>query len=180
MKQFHQKVKAFSYFRVFVIFVVVFWICLECQHHSAHKLSCVWSNPISTQCLSRSRAGMVQRGWKFQSSLYHFPYHYSIRSHFSPSWVPRGSGATEKEGIAHSLPNFNMSRAKERGGVYTLLGVYYKAAITFFLFPRSSLQSLTLLTGSRRVAVMTRLNHLWQFWFDVTLWVALFVWAVKR
>ena len=37
--------------------------------------------------------------------------------------VPRGSGAAEKEGIVHSVPNFNMSGAKkERGGVYTLLG----------------------------------------------------------
>lgn len=30
-------------------------------HHSGLGLSCVWSNPISSQCLSRSRAGMVQR-----------------------------------------------------------------------------------------------------------------------
>lgn len=91
---------------------------------------------------------MVQGGWKFQSPLYHFPYHYSIHSHFSPSWIPRGSGAAEKEGTVHSLLNFNMNRAKEKGGVYTLLWVYYRATITFCLFSPFSLHSLTLLTGS--------------------------------
>lgn len=66
----------------------------------------------------------------------------------SPPWVPRGSGVAEKEGIVHSAPNFNMSGAKEeRGGVYTLLWVYYKAAITFSLFSPSFFHSLTLLTG---------------------------------
>lgn len=62
------------------------------------------------------------RGWKFQSLLYHFPYHYSIHIHFSPRpRVPRGSGEAEKEGIVHPVPNFNMSGAggkkKEKGGV---------------------------------------------------------------
>lgn len=67
----------------------------------------------------------------------------------------------EKEGIALSAPNFNMTGArKESGGVYTLLGVYYKAAITFCHFSPSSFRSLTLLTGSGRADLMTRLNHL--------------------
>lgn len=78
---------------------------------------------------------MVHRGWKFQSSLYHFLCHYSIHYHFSPLRVPRGSGVAEKEGIVHRVPNFNMRGAKKReGGVYILLGVYYKAAIMFSLF----------------------------------------------
>lgn len=67
----------------------------------------------------------------------------------------------EKEGIVLSVPNFNMSGArKESGGVDTLLGVYYKAAITFSRFSPSSFHSLTLLTGNGRAALMTRLNHL--------------------
>lgn len=41
--------------------------------------------PLAANVFSGSRAGMVQGGWKFQSPLYHFPYHYFIRSHFSPS-----------------------------------------------------------------------------------------------
>lgn len=81
----------------FLCFSICVW-GISSKHHSGLKLSCVWSNPISIQCLSRSRAGMVQRGWKFQSPLYHFPYHYSIHSHFSLSWVPRGSEAAEKGG----------------------------------------------------------------------------------
>lgn len=68
------------------------------------------------------------------------------------------SQEAEKEGIVHSVPNFNMSTAKkkreresERGGVYTLLGVYYKAAITFRLFSPFPFHSHTLLTGSGRL-----------------------------
>lgn len=79
---------------------------------------------------------MVQRGWKFQSPLYHFPYHYSIHSYFSPSWVPRGSGTAEKEGIVHSVPNFNMSGAERREGVFIH---YYESIIKQLSHSPSSL-----------------------------------------
>lgn len=69
----------------------VFCICvrsINSWHRSGLQLSCVSSNPISSQCLFRSRAGMVHRGWKFQSPFYHFPYHYSIRPPFLSNLSP--------------------------------------------------------------------------------------------
>ena len=66
--------------------------------------------PLAANVFFTSRAGTVQRGWKFQSPLYHFPYHYSIHGHFlfSPSRVPREREAeserrAEKEGTVCSL-----------------------------------------------------------------------------
>lgn len=83
----------------------------------------------------------------FSLSLLHSPPFLSI---LSPKRLKRRASCTLFPTLIW-VQQKKRERESERGGVYTLLGVYYKAAITFRLFPPFPFHSHTLLTGSGRL-----------------------------
>lgn len=83
----------------------------------------------------------------FSLSLLHSPPFLSI---LSPKRLKRRASCTLFPTLIW-VQQKKRERESERGGVYTLLGVYYKAAITFRLFSPFPFHSHTLLTGSGRL-----------------------------
>lgn len=66
----------------------------------------------------------------------------------------------------------------KKKSVSVLIGVYYNL---WWKTLMSCSCVFSLLTGSGvRPDLMTKLNHLWQSWFDVTCQVSPFVWELKR
>lgn len=128
------------------VFFPLLNLFLKYAHPSALKLSCVWSNPISSQCLFQGAWFREDGNFNLPSIIFPIITPFTAIS-LHPESRERAKQLKRRASCTRCLTLIWISQ-KRKGGVYTLLGVYYRAAITFCLFSPCSLHSLTLLTGS--------------------------------